>query len=321
MPILIPIAALLLFTAAVFLPEPPPHLIHNGEGWLYTFWTKSTSWPLVWQLLLTWIILLGTVWKLTYIDHHFEIRDNRSFTVAWLFLFLVLSPGILERFHPVYLATLMLLFSFRFALALYRSHQPPFTVFNLAVAYSISILIYPPFVLFLPVMIFSYFLMKTRGPGYLSVFIIGILAPLTLCGVTLLLLGEARYLLEDLLKWFEIRSTWPPLALDQPPYFWVWLTVIGIWVIWGSLRFRSQKNLSRQFHLFLFFFFLSGILIFSGLERVGSEFLWVLLVPVVFLLANWIDSARSGWFRDLFFLVLMGFWIFQQLIRLFPGLI
>ncbi|MCD6333449.1 MAG: hypothetical protein J7L89_09265 [Bacteroidales bacterium] len=311
--VMIPVIGLLLFMPAFFHQSLPDPLVHTGEGFLYSLWKELIDGPLWIQIAATLLTALLTVLLLIVIDARHRVIEDQSFAVPWVFIFVITSSGQFFRLHPAYPAALFLLLSYHYALELYESRKPQFAVFNMVLMYGISVLIYPPLLWLIPLVLLAGMMMSTEGRFRIWIFLAGMAAPFLFALATFYLTGGGKYVFQDFFRWFEFRHTWPPVWITVRPRFWIWLAIMTGWILWGSLHFRSQKNLSRQFFLLLFVQFLICTAAMIMMETVGTEMIWIIVLPVSFLMANWIQRARSGWFRDLFFLFLLGFWIFFNL--------
>jgi len=317
----LPVTVAILLIPAFMQQNLPEPLVHTGEGWLYMWWKQSLSWSPVWQIAMNLPIMLALMMVLYRIDTKYQITEERSYLVPWMLVFLVLTPGFFYQSHPAYLAGLSLAGSYMTSLALYRARFPAFMIFNSSFLLATAILIYPPLIWLLPVWVLLVGLMSSPIPHQWTIFMLGIITPILLVIMAAMLAGEANYMWQDFFRWFEFRKSWPPAFIGASTYGWIWMLWILVFIVIATLRFRSQKNLARQIFLVFFFQFLAGLLAMTLMETVGVEMLFIMMIPVTFLLGNWIRQSRSGWLRDLLFSGMIGFWIWIHISSFVPDLL
>ena len=92
---------------------------------------------------------------------------------------------------------------------------------------------------------------------------------------------------------------------------------LGLLILAGSFKILGQidekKASFRKFYAFFFFLFVSAVLAFVFIPAVTIAMYIVAAVPVTFLLSNYFESVKEGYFGEILFLVII---ILVVLVRL-----
>ena len=318
---MVPVLVLLLFAAAWFLPArlAPDEIYGNGfyylppDGMVYGWWKLLGTQPLWVQMLPTLLLLILSALTLIRSDIKHLLMGTRSYGMGYVFLFLVFSAGYLLLFHPAFLASYLMVAGMGFLTDLFKNETRYDRVFAYAFCWSFAALIYPPAALLLPVIIAGLAIMVSAQWRHWAVALTGMLFPALLTGFVLFLTGHLDYELTSYLHWFRLRSSWPPGFITRDPFILVWAGLLMFWILIASLRYRNPKVQSRQLFQINFIHFLCTLIMILGLETVSVESLWLMLIPVTYLMTFWSLEAKRGWVRDLFFLTLLISFVFFRI--------
>ena len=123
-------------------------------------------------------------------------------------------------------------------------------------------------------------------------------------------MDDLGYEIAAFLSWFKFRHTILPVFISKEPFLAAWFGLILIWAVVASSKYRNPKIQSRQLFQTNFVLFVSILLMTVLLETVTAEVLWLLVIPVSYLMAFWALKVQKGWLRDLFFFSLLLFFTF-----------
>lgn len=318
---MIPVLGMMLFAIALYFPGnmQPAAMIGNGfyylpkDGWLYTTWMEMARLPLWMQVVPSCLVAIFTAWRLILNDMNNVLMGRRSYSIGFVFLFLLTSGGHFFIFHPAFLAGLMMVLSQRFLLGLYKRETEYSLVFAMGFTWGVAMLLYPPVTLLTPALLLGLLLMVTTNWRHWLVSLLGIAIPIALAGTCWFLLGDLKFEIECFFSWFKIRHSFIPGFITREPFIAAWLALILIWIIIASARYRNPRIQSRQLFQANFLLFLFTLLITVFLETVSVEFIWLLVIPVSYLTTFWALEVRKGWLRDLFFISLLLIYAFFRI--------
>jgi len=319
--IMIPVIGFLFFASGWFLPArlAPGEVYGNGyyylptDGLFYNWWRLLAALPLWVQVVPTLLLAVVSALSLVHEDTRHLLLGRRCFGIAYVYLFLVASSGYLLLAHPAFLAGYLMLLGTGFVLDLFKNEAKYDLVFGFCFTWGLAALIYPPVVVVLPVIIIGLAVMVSTLWRHWVVALTGLILPALITVMVLYLTGDLQYEISSFLQWFRLRTTWPPDYLTREPFLLAWLGILLFWIVVASLSYRNPKIQSRQLFLVNFSQFLFLLVMALGLETVSVEVLWLLLVPVTYLLTLWALEVRRGWVRDLFFLSLLASFIFFRI--------
>jgi len=311
--VMIPVLGIILFGLAWLLPGnlQPAAVYGNGffflpaDGWLYPLWSGLSGLPLWLQITPSFLMAMLTLGLLVGNDMKNLLMGFRSYAMAFVFIFLLTSSGHFFLFHPAAVAGYFMVLSFRFLLDLYKEENAYSLVFAMGFSWGVAILLYPPVALLIPAILLGLLLMVATSWRHWLVSLLGIAAPLAVAAIVWYLLDNLTYEVTSFFAWFKIRHSLIPPFITKEPLIVAWFGIILIWVIVASVKYRNPKIQSRQLFLTNFLLFVSILLITIFLETVSVEILWLLVIPISYLMTFWALRVERGWLRDLFFVSLL----------------
>lgn len=323
---LIPLFAVLVFVPEFFLSHQPGTLVpepgqfyHPTEGLLYGLWARFLTTPNWIHQIVNCLIVIGCTVILLKNDQRHLLMGQRSFAIGFVFIFLVGSTGQLSFFHPAFLAGLFLLLAYGFMLDHYKTEDAYYYAFGAGFCLGVGTLLYPPLALTLPVVGIGIALLVSATWRHWAVLVWGMIIPLGIAAIVLMLTGNLAYEADSFLTWFAFSPSIPPAFIRGQPFLAGWFGLILIWIIMASIRYRNPRIQSRQLFMVNFILFLLFILMALFMRSVSSEIILLMIIPVTFLITYWSLNVKRGWVRDLFFLSMMGSWIFFRLQDLILG--
>jgi len=310
---MIPVLGLILFGIAWFFPASlaPGTAYGNGfyhlpgDGWMYLLWADLSKLPLWAQMAPTYLTAMLTAGLLVRTDMKNLLMGTRSYAIAYVFLFLLISCGHLFLFHPAFFAGFFMVLSYKFLLDLYKEEKGYSIVFAMGFSWGMAIILYPPVSLLVPAVLFGLLVMVTTNWRHWLVSFMGILLPAALMVVFWLLLGDVDYEIDTFLSWFKIRENFIPGFIKKEPFLAAWLGLILIWTVIASAKYRNPKIQSRQLFQANFLLFISILAVAVLFETVSLEIIWLLLIPLTYMMTFWALKVERGWKRELLFVSLI----------------
>ncbi len=311
--VMIPILGLILFAVAWFLPGNMQSVEVSGsglyylpkEGWLYKYWLEMARLPLWAQILPSYLVALITALLLVENDRRNLLMFRRSYAMAIVFLLLLGSCGHFFIFHPAFIAGLLMVLSQRYLLNLYKKESDYSIVFMTGFTWGAAGLIYPPLIILTPAILYGMLMMVATGWRHWIVMLMGMVIPALLAGACWYLLGDLDYEVQTFFSWFKIRHTGIPLFIRKEPFIAAWIGLVLLWIFIASVKYRNPKIQSRQLFRTNFLLFFLTLIIAAFMETVSVEFIWVMIIPLSYMMTFWALEVRKGWVRDLFFLSLL----------------
>ncbi|MDD4646235.1 MAG: DUF6427 family protein [Bacteroidales bacterium] len=310
---MIPILGLILFGIAWFVPADlqPGTIYGNGffyqpaDGWMYPLWLNMARLPLWMQVAPSCLVALLTAGLMVRMDMKNLLMGIRSYAIGFVFLFVLTSCGHVFLFHPAMIAGLFMLLGYKFLLDLYKAETSFSLVFAIGFCWGLAVLLYPPVSFLIPAMLAGLLLMVATSFRHWLVCLVGLMVPVLLVAAFWFLMGDLDYETTTFLSWFKFRTSFIPGFIDKQPFIAAWLGLILIWILIASAKYRNPKVQSRVLYQANFLLFISILTITVILESVSVEILWILIIPVTFLMTFWALRVEKWWKRDLLFISLL----------------
>jgi hypothetical protein len=306
--ILVPVIALILFIPVPFLTHEariavPPDGMHNEIGLLIN---RLPGWT---SALIAFLLTLFGALRLNGGDLKHLLTGRRSYAIAFVFIFLIASSGQAFYFHQAFLAGIAMLVGHKYLLDLYKSEASFPLIFSLAFSWGLAGLIYPPVFFILPATIVGMVLMGSNTLRHFLVFLAGLITPTGMLLAVWYLTGNLGYELNSLTYWLSFRSDPLPGFIRDNWLVFGWFMLLFIWIFIASAGYRNPRVQSRRLFQANFVQFILTLAVALLVAPVGLEIIWLLLIPVAYLLTFWLLEVDKGWKRDLFFLSLLASWL------------
>ncbi|MFO7617994.1 MAG: DUF6427 family protein [Bacteroidales bacterium] len=306
--ILVPVIALILFIPVPFLVEHTRFAV-PPDGTLNLLGLAIGRLPAWASVLIAFLLTLFGALLLNGSDLKHLLTGRRSYAIAFVFIFLTTSSGQVSFAHPALFSGIAMLIGNKYLLELYKSDSSYPQVFSLAFSWSLAGLIYPPVFFILPVMVFGIILMGSNTLRHFLVFLAGLVTPVGILLAVWYLIGNLDYELAALKYWLSFRFDPLPGFLRGNWLLSGWFILIFIWIAVASIGYRNPRVQSRRLFQTNFIQFLLTLAAAVLLAPVGPEIIWLLLIPVTYLLTFWLLEVGKGWKRDLFFISLLASWL------------
>ncbi len=224
-------------------------------------------------------------------------------------MFVLLTSGIpgFQTLHPVWLAIPFLSVALDRLFVAFDERKPYGNMFEAGFSLSLGSLFYLPLVVLLPVFMAGGHLVA-RDSRWREIVLV-----LTGALVPWIFAFSAYFLLDRTGELFGIINSyltgpgdnlWENIPLMIFAGFTALLTLAGSYRI---LRQIDEKKVSfRKYYTFFFLLFVSTVLAYTLIPAVSNAMFIIAAVPVTFLLSNYFESMRDGYFREILFLMVIG---------------
>jgi|GEM_PF-1109013 hypothetical protein len=244
--------------AAPTLPNVTAHTIIEGLPPQLSIW-------------LTLIITLASGYMLFLFTEKFNFAQNRTFLPFLLYILFSSSQPDFFVFSSGKIAFLLLLLSIWEILSTYHKHEPTKKIFNASLLLTISILIVPDYIILIPFLFISVYIINNLSLRILLAIGIGIIAPI-------IFLGELFYLLdtfqENAYHFFQAYQINIPDWGSDKVYiiYHAALFVLSFVVLREFLinRFQSNINERKNIQVMLWLYFFTSLTIILRMGQ-GTE--------------------------------------------------
>lgn len=317
--LLLPVFGLLAY-AGLFIRLPDAiSVVHNPQGLLYSWYRDGLAdFPLA-LLFGSYVLLVVFSSYLFWFNVHFEIIAQRTVLISYLYFFIAAIPLFLGYLHPGFLAAMVWFLGLVSIFSIYGKTRYLSRVFNAGIIFGISVILYPPYTVMIPVYLLAIGRMKQPALRDFIALILGIGGVIWLYMGMLWLTGGLAYQWESVRQWFTIRTTWPiPIAGNN--------SLQIIWLIWLLLTLpmtlsasRARKDAGRRVSsvLLQLLWFAPALLILF--ERVSLEVWSLTTIPLCILLAQALANSKRGWMYNLFFVGMIAFLIAFQILLFYES--
>ena len=291
---IIPGLALLLRIPAFFIQDEFPNTFHSLIFFGTFTWINEYTWL---SILLAVLFTTISAIYLNSISDKYGLLQRVSFLGGLAFVLLTSILPNMSYFSPIYPATLILLFVYDQALALYQDGNGLSNLFNASLALGIASLFVPTVIYLLVFIALGFLYFKTVHPRFFSVLLAGFLIPWLYWFTVKLWYNELDdfYLnLEGVFNYWEgfsIHEMWNSFI----PFLLVFVLAVRSFmkgISSNTVRIRKSYILI----LWSLLLIINSILQFTNFESAP----WMLLaIPLSFILSNSLYYNKRGWLSEL----------------------
>ncbi len=240
--------------------------------------------------------------------------DDRSFMPAAIFILLVGSFTPLRQVNPVLIGSLFLLITI---LILFNAHEDKpdsYRIFNASLVLGLGSMFYLNLIWFVPLIWLVILIIRPirwRELVYPIVvyFLMG-----------LFLITYYWVLKDDLSLLAEILSENLAFPISYTAYANSWLMSIGyilflllLSIIHLLQRIQGRKIVVRKLYQVFFVIFLYTIFFNLFISKLAVEVIYILAIPIAYLLSNFFHRKRNHWMHELLMWVWIGVIVYMQI--------
>jgi hypothetical protein len=251
------------------------------------------------------VLIIFQAYIIIRLNYKFIFIENKTYLPAVLYVILASALSRLQHLHPVVLANFFLMAAINRTFVISKQKLLLKQYFESGFLIGLGGLFYPPFILVLPVVWFTLFILRSfNGREWFST-LIGFFTPPSMYLAVLFLLNKMQAFINPLNAYVNYNAK---LFTISDISFWA-LVVIGfilIIALFNSLRFIGTKKINtRKYFSLLFWFLALSVAIIIVAKPVGYEFVYVIALPLSIQLAGYFIEVRNRWWSELSFTLLI----------------
>lgn len=315
MQVLLLVFGLLPYGLLFIRPNTELSLVHNAQGQAYSLYRDWLMHHPAGLAAGSFLLMVVFSTYLFWVNIQFEIIGQRTVLVSYVYFFLVSIPLYVAWLHPGVIAEVIIFAGLVSIFNMYGKTGELYRLYNAGILFGLACILYPPFLLLLPVYVLAIARMKQPELRDLIILLLGFLTVAWIYGAVLWLNGNLAYEWFSCKQWFQIRDTWPVPFVGHK-------TLHLAWLIWILLLFpmalsasRARKDAGRRVLsvLMQFLWIAPGLLLVF--ERVSFEIWPLVSLPLAILFSLYVMNARQRWLSNLIFFSFIVFLILFQIAR------
>jgi len=248
--------------------------------------------------------------------NHLVIKHklSRALSTIPAAIFVLFSCFVLEPiiFHPALFANLFALLSLASLFKIYKKHLPVATIFNSGFYMTIASLIYPPYLIFLILLILGLFSLRNLSIKESLQLLIGCLAPIYFASVYFYFSGNFSLLTDHFYS--NLSLPWKDIDFNLLLFTKVALTLITIiaLVLYSNSAMKKKKyDAIKKIELSYWMLFLSlGSLFFT--QVLSNSHLLLSSIPIAILGGLYMESKSNSITKEFLFILCIGVFIAFQ---------
>lgn len=309
----IPVAVLAFWAEKLLSPFVYPFAHGEAENVLYKVIHNLTGDAPLLSVILSAVLVIFLAILVEQIIARYQFIRIRTRLPAILFVLLVGGLTPLHSLHPVYFAALFLLFAiFRF-FGIFEQVKAYNAIFDVGLLLGVGSLFYFNLFIVLPAFFIGVSVLShgNKWREYL-ILLIGFLLPFVFALSYYFYTDQLNAIIIVFIEF--ITQSIGNLRGDLPLQ--IYLGTLILLTIVASIdilqHYDSKKVSSRKYFRVLFFLFIFSMISFVFIPATSHEMLIITIIPVTFLLSNFLVFLKSRFWGELFFLVLLVFVIAIQ---------
>jgi hypothetical protein len=297
--------------------EPP--MLSSGsitEMPLYTFIFQLLSINRILLFIISFAIVLTQGFLLIGFNKKHILISNRTFLPAFFYIFITGSIVLTHTFSPVLLGGFFIFYAIDFLFRTYRIDYALNEIYMSGFLIAIASFFWAPFVYFLILLFISLIIMRTFIIREWIIALLGFLTPLFFMFVIYYVFIPEQDSLN--LFYFVISELTVPeniIRLEIPYY--LFFGFLFLLIIVTSIKiignYQSKKIKTRKYFEINWWYFFVAILLFAVLKRSSLDMIYLVALPVSFLLTEFFYSVRSKTVLNIILLLLFCCSVFIQI--------
>lgn len=259
-------------------------------------------------------LTVSVAFLLVRLNTRFILINNRTYLPALLYILLIAGIPPVQKFNPAIVSGFVVLFMIEKILESYRNNSLFYGFFTAAFVIGCGSLIYPYLAFFILTLWGGLILLRPFIWREWFFTILGFLTPYFFAfSYFYIFFNDPRAIYDQLFPFFTAphNSSWhkSPILV----YFLVSLFIILVSSQYIFQTYASRKIISRRAYSLFFILFANTLLVFLLIGQASVELIYIMAIPIAFLMANFWVFIRSMFWGNLLLLLFIGSIIFSQL--------
>lgn len=299
------------------LLEPPmPLSVSITEMPLYTSIFQLLSKNRVLFAIISFAIVLTQGFLLIGFNKKHILISNRTFLPAFFYIFITGSIVLCQAFSPVLLGGFFIFYAIDFLFRTYRIDYALNEIYMSGFLIAIASFFWAPFIYFIILLFISLIIMRTFNLREWIIALLGFVTPLFFMFVIYYVFVPEQDSLN--LLYFvisELTISENLIHIDMPYY--VFFSFLILLILVTSIKiignYQSKKIKTRKYFEINWWYFFVAILLFAVLKRSSLDIIYLVALPVSFLLTEFFYSVRSKTVLNIILLLLFCCSLFIQI--------
>ncbi len=265
------------------------------------------------QVVLSLLLALFIAVIIQQISNRYSLLNVKTMLPVAIFIIIAGGFNFIHTLHPVYFAAILILIAVHNLFSIFNNPEPRVDIFNAGLFVAAATLFYFNAIVMLPAFLIAISILRREIKWHeflilIIGFVIPVLFALTYTFFTDQLSETFAVFLKNIITPVNhLKSNYP---LQGFLALLILLTIIGSIKI--LQQYDSRKVSTRKYYQVFFIIFLFSMISFIFIPATSQEMLVITVLPVTFLISNLFVSIKSGFWRELLFILLLGTAIFIQ---------
>ena len=284
---------------------------------LYEILTIFLSKNALLSIIITFAFILLQALLLVQFNKKFIIINYRTYLPAFLYILIASSFVPLQRLNPVVFGMLFIYIAVYYIFGTYRVDFALEKLFTAGFFIAIASLFWAPFAVFFLLLLISLVILKPFIGREWMVGVLGFLTPLLFTFVYyFVFLGEEQLnaLLLSIIENFRLIKVFNQIHFAYYIFYGFLATLIMF--ASGSIirNYQKKKIRIRKFFEINWWLFFIGTVLFIFFRNVGYEVIFILSMPVSFLLTDYFYTIKRSMYLDSILFILIASIVYIQII-------
>jgi len=269
------------------------------------------------SVVLTFILIFIQSLLLIQFNKKFIVINFRTYLPAFFYILIASSFIPLQRLNPVVFGTLFLYMSIFFILGVYRNDFALDKLYLAGFFISIASLFWAPFAVFFLILVISLIILRPFVGREWIVSILGYLTPYFFVFVYYFVFKSGEkldILIANFFNSFKLIKQINQIHFAYYIFYGLLIMLIAIASLSFIRNFQKKKIRIRKFYTLNWWVFILSILLFVFFENVGYEIIFIIGMPVSFLLTDYFYSIKRNGYLNSILLILFIAVIYIQII-------
>lgn len=246
------------------------------------------------------------------LNTRFFFISTRTNMPALVYLLLISSIPSLQRITPVHFSVVIIILAISRLMSSYKHKGIAYHYFDASMMIAVSSMIYVPSVYFMVFIWAGLAILRPFNWREWAFTIIGFILPFLFL-FTYYYWTDEGFLsgVNNLLIAFREESVKMIFNLENKIFF-AYTFVLIVFASFFILKsYESRKIQTRKYFLFFLLIFIISVVLYLFLPSIGIEILFIMAIPVTYLLSHYFVFIRSGFINNMLFtlLILTILWI------------
>jgi Family of unknown function (DUF6427) len=283
---------------------------------LYSFFENIIPVNSLASILVGFAFVLFQAFLLIQFNKKYILINHRTYLPAFFYILISGSFIPLQGFNPVIIGTIFLYLALNYIFSIYREEYALNKLYLAGFFISIASLFWIPFAVFFLIIWISLSVLRPFIGREWIVSLLGFLTPYLLVFVFYFVvydLSEITLLLGNIKEGFLFVKEFHSIHLA----YYLFYGFLGFIIINASyvliMDFQMKKIRTRKYFVINLWVFVICLLLFFFFKNVSFEILYLISIPLSFLLTNYFYTVKRTWYLNSIIIILIGLIVYIQI--------